>query len=206
MSTLSLLRRLSRSRPAPPGVERTSTRLDEPPDGWASVDPTPAQSVAATLDGTALRIADAAAAAVSRRQFIKRIGQIGLIAGLAASGLLWRPASASGYAETFGYCDPFGDPPTGPCGPSGLCNPDRCTNGNCTVDNKRRPYGGNTCCSTCTGTSNCWREKCCGNPSWVSYVKCCDCCAPGGTNGNCMGTNCTNTKCNCRAAVSSPTC
>lgn len=206
MWTSSLLRRLSRTRPAPPGVERTSTRLDAPPDGWALVDPSATQSAAVALDTFALRMTDAAAAAVSRRIFLKRVGQVGLVAGLAASGFLWNPSPASGYAATFSFCDPFGNPPTGPCGPSGLCNPDRCTSGNCTNSAKRRGYGGSTCCSSCSGTANCWRENCCSTPGWMSHVKCCDCCAPGGTSGNCMGTNCTNTKCNCRAAVSTPAC
>lgn len=193
-------RRATRSStPAPPGTGRVQT-VKGPADAWTSLNPRLPDRIVEGLDRASLRVADRAASAVSRRLFLKRVGQVGLLVGLGLSGLL-QGSFVQAYEETVG-CNAYGDPPGGPCGNSPLCEPDRCTGQNCTDHGKRRDYRDNFCCGfNCTGSMNCWRENCCSWPAWNSYVSCCDCCAMGGTIGC---TNCTGTKCVCRKAVGNP--
>lgn len=201
MSTWWHLRRRRLLRPAPPASGRFATRIDSAPHGWEPLNPSASQQLIQRADNTLLATADSAARLVSRRVLFRRIGQAALVVGLGASGVLWRPRTADAYAAIYSYCDPFGDPPTGPCGPTGLCAPGDCNSGNCANADKRRAWSGSTCCSGCTGTQNCWQENCCGVTGWNHHMKCCDCCTDSGS----VGTTCTTCtgisrhKCSCRA-------
>lgn len=192
-------------RPAPAGGARVTSRADRPPDGWIPVDPGLGDRLATEIDRSVLSLADAAARRVSRRAFLRRVADVGIVLGLAVTGLSWGQRTAGAYAHIYSSCDPIGDPPPGPCGPSGLCDPSTCSNGNCANNNKKRPWGGSTCCSSCSGTDNCWQENCCANNNWNSHIKCCDCCNSTGSGGSC--TTCgggTAQKCICRAKVGNP--
>ncbi len=203
---LTRLHRWVSRRPAPVAPGRPASRRDGPPDGWEVLNAGAAERLTVGLDRALLNVTGSAERGIGRREFLKRAGQVGLLAGLSVTGLLWRPERARGYAQIFNTCDPFGDPPAGPCGPSGLCGADNCNNGQCANANRKRRYAGGTCCSGCTGTDNCWRENCCNNNQWNSLIKCCDCCVnagqPGTTCTDCIGV--ARRRCNCRAKVGSP--
>jgi len=193
------------TRPAPPRAGRPPARNDAPPDGWEPASLSGMSTLGVYIDRAVLRLADMAATEIHRREFLKRVSKAGWVACLVGSGVLFRAPRASGYAAIFDSCDPLGDPPTGPCGPSGLCASGDCSNGQCANANRKRVYGGNTCCTGCTGTDNCWRENCCNNNNWNSLVKCCDCCynsGPGTTCTDCVGQQ--RRKCICRAKVGNP--
>lgn len=190
------------ARPAPARAGRLSTSMEGPPDGWPIARGHATDRVAERLDRAVLSAADTAALAISRRDLLKRAGQLGLVVSLGVSGILWRARTAAGYAYIYNSCDPLGDPPTGPCGPNGLCESSLCSGGNCANSQSKRTYGGSGCCSGCTGTVNCWQENCCANNNWNSHMKCCDCCTSSGTGGSC--TRCTGAsahKCICRSKV-----
>lgn len=203
MSTLWFRRGNRHIRLAPPDADRVTSRTDRPPDGWIPVDPNLRERISVEVDRNVLRIADSAARRVSRRAFLRRAADAGIVLGVAFAGLGWRQRSADAYAHIYTVCDPNDlDPPPGPCGPSGLCDPSTCSGGNCSNNNKKRAWAGDTCCSGCTGTDNCWQEDCCGDPDWDSHIKCCDCCNSTGSGGTC--TTCqggTAQKCICRSKV-----
>jgi hypothetical protein len=193
----------STPRAAPPGVWAMPLRPDRPPDGWEVLSPTAGQEALVRLDAALLRFADTAARGITRRGFLKGLGQLGLLLGLTTTGMLWGTELARAHPPA---CDLFDDPGDAPCGPSPICDRDLyCNdNGNCQAnrgDTEKRTYGGGSCCSsTCSGTDNCWREHCCGHPNWNSHVRCCDCCAPS-AGVDCTGSGCPNNRCICRSKV-----
>lgn len=189
-------------RPAPPGVRPGLARdSDRPPDGWELLNPTPAQRVGVHLDRALLRLADSAARGTTRREFLKRTGQVGLLAGLAASDLLWSPTRAKAF-HTSELCK--GCPP---CGPSVFCGSDDCrADGQCQLNTpnvRRQIYTTGTCSSS--SAHNGWTENCCSDCSgqWHCIANCADCCTPDVTgSGTCSCTNPQRYKCICRACAS----
>jgi hypothetical protein len=195
-------RRSARGRVAPPTPDVAASGTESPPHGWIELDASPADRGVEWIDRALLATTRSMAEQISRRRLLKYAGQAGLLIGLGATTTFARPERARGYDTIFSTCDPLGDPPTGPCGPNGLCPSGNCSNGNCANSNKKRNYAGSTCCSGCTGTTNCWRENCCDNPNWNSLMKCCDCCYTASPDTEC--TDCVGAqgdKCICRAKV-----
>jgi hypothetical protein len=190
--------------PSPPS-ETSAARVDRPPDGWSRLRP---NTHAEVIDAADLRLRRAtiwATAAVGRRDLISGFAKTAAVLAIGSMLPLMGRNEAAGYADTFNYCDPFGPPPSGPCGPSGLCPSDKCNNGQCMNPQKIRQYGGTSCCGACSGTDNCWRENCCDTAGWNSKVKCCDCCitsVPGVACTDCLGAD--GDKCICRAKVGDP--
>lgn len=192
-------------RPAPPGVGRESHRVDRPPDGWIPLDPGFAVNVGVRIDRTLLSAADAGAREITRRRFLKRLGQFGLATGLTLSGWLWNAGPSAAVDDD---CNAFEtDPPgnAGPCGPSPRCHADSCQDvgGNCKAvaphTEKRAHNNPDTCCSTsCTGNANCWVEDCCDRAA-MDRVRCCDCCGMGG-NDLCIAA-CGGTACICEQGI-----
>lgn len=179
-------------RPAPAGVRPAAARSDRPAHGWEPVAPSLAERLTESADTAVLRMTDAAARGISRRQFLARTGAVGLVVGMGAGTVLFRTdrAAAHGYA-----CDSDGSA----CGPSPLCSGTYCNTSRAQAcayeraDTARRAWGGGACLVT---NSNCWTEHCCAQ-AYNGHVSCCDCCAPSGTS---RCTNCPRTmyKCICR--------
>lgn len=192
------LRRHRNTRPAPAG-SRPSASTDSPPDGWDLVEPSRGQQASVRLDGALLRVADSAARHVSRRDFLKRVGQVGLVVGLGTVRVLWGPVPRAEAA----HCNHYGQSSSGgACGPSEICPNLSCTaekqcktahtcSQGCGV--RRQPHTQGTCGSD--SASNCWTE-CCSGTTW----RCCDCCTCQTLNEDaCMScTGCTKRKCICR--------
>lgn len=191
--------RLPVSRPRSAG--KHSTRLDGPPDGWERLDGSLSQLAASQIDVALLRATDAAARGIGRRQFLKRAGQIGLVAGLGITNLVWdRPARAShNFREiccNTTTCDGISDQFPGACGPSAPCRDAHCaTNGQCKLNHthngssfpiQRQLYATGNCSGS--NADNCWTEDCCSENGFM--WKCCDCCEnhPSSNNAcNCAG-------------------
>lgn len=219
LSTLSTRdRRRARSglRPpklAPAGVRPPQYRLDRAPDGWERVGSSATERFMYRLDASILRMADGAARVISRREVLRRAGELSILAGLGASGVLWSSKSARASDPTCSCnCLDTNNQEPGPCGPSPICgNSLNCnSNGNCktsrSVDGefvRRRnnqsnnTWPGSSCASNTS--PNCWEENCCSQRG--HRVRCCDCCTPDNSTPNCSG--CTNTKhkCICRKNV-----
>lgn len=188
------------ARPAPPGASPFPGGSEGPPDGWEVVDPSLSDRVVITLDSLLFSAVVRSAQAISRRDFLKRVGQVGVLAGLSMSNLLWsnRPARADGLAcrDADGF----------PCGPSPVC-PDRfCrADGQCKLAEagvkRRGPWESFNCASDTA--NNCWTEECCGPDDPVpnpGHFRCCDCCVPTPENPRCD--NCSKHRCLCKNRTS----
>lgn len=198
MWTERLLRRNRPPRLAPPRVPHLSLSRDGgPPDGWEPLDPTPGDRVLAHVDRALLRFVNGAAAGITRREFLRRAGEAGLVIGLSASVVLWeRPAGAE---HTFENCK--GCPP---CGPSEHCGNSKCKQGDCDLSVsyvRKRPYGGSNCAPS--DAHNCWKENCCDKcgpgKTFHCIARCCDCCTTTVTaSGICNCASPTRYLCHCR--------
>ena len=207
-------RRESWFRPAPPAVYSNSrARADHPPDGWMPVGTSMSERLYMQVDGFLIRVSALAARGVSRRQFLRRVGEVGVVAAAAASGVLPTRWSKAGHAPVGerkacrGTCSP--------CGPSPLCNLDYCNDDspkNCATgrpDTKRRRYEHFDCVGPTV--ANFWFEECCFdsacNGTWKdALIQCSDCC--GGAGGtSCSSGSCPNGSkaCICRG-VANPSC
>lgn len=194
MSLELLPRPLSRprpGRPAPAGT-RPPAPGDAPPDGWQAVSSTRLGRVIGVADRLLFVATSAVGGRLSRRVFLGRLGQLGLLVGLSASGLVFG-TDAEAVIHNCNFDDaPDCDNP-GACGPSEPCNASECTTtGNCKLTYscngksvEGRQYGSTTCTTSQGGS---WTE-CCVNSIWV----CRDCCGcavhSSGTcsTGNCSG-------------------
>lgn len=195
----------SRVRPAPPGTGRDAVRADRPPDGWVPVDPRWVVRAGVRIDSTVLSAADSVAREITRRRFLKRLGQFGFATGISVSGWLWN-AGPSARAVDYA-CNEFDedDENAGPCGPSPRCNAASCQSagGNCKAinpDTEKRTWNDpDSCCSSsCSGNQNCWVEDCCDRAA-MDRVRCCDCCGIGGA-GSCVS-GCPGTACICEQGI-----
>lgn len=195
-------------RAAPQGTRPPSIRMDNPPDGWRSVAGEHRYSLATTLIRSSAAVADR----VTRREILRRGGELGLLVGLQLTGLLWKAGPAAAVDPSCGCnCDDASGELPGPCGPSPLCNNSAVcnSNGNCalSVTGVRRrinastnSWPGTSCgCDTCT---NCWTENCCSQFNHV--YRCCDCCTNGAGQPRCTG--CDKHRCICRSIVLSAPC
>lgn len=177
-------------RLAPPGTRPPEPRPDRPPDGWSPLKPSRRDRIWSSVDAAVLRLADGVARGLTRRQFLKRAGQAGLVLALSTTNLLWHTGTASA------------DPCTGPCGPSPLCSNTKCSSGNCnlSVSGVKRRVNANTgvhegyACGSNTA-NNCWVEDCCSRNG--SFWNCCDCCVSG-TQAPLCTPNCSKHACICR--------
>ena len=200
MLTTTRSRTRKTTRPAPPGLWPAQLRFDRPPDGWAIVDASWKQRASVRMDHALLRMADVAARGTTRREFLRRAGAVGFLAGLNISGLIWGAVPAEAHEEP---CrDASGEP--GPCGPSPICAPRHCrSDGQCKLafgdpgDVRRRGPWESIACASST-VMNCWVEHCCSVNN--NHVRCCDCCTPNPPMGfTCTGTGCTTKRrCVCR--------
>ncbi len=196
---------------APPGVWRPAT-LDRPPHGWQPVDAGPGRRTLLLIDRVGLRSGISVMKGVTRRQFLRRTGEVGAVLGLGAARVLYpTPAHAlQGYACNVcvnpGQTDHFG----GGCGPSEECDPIECDGtggGSCNVGHqcagsgvkvKGQVWGTGDCGS---GDGGAW-DECCPN----GLFRCRDCCGckvhPGSP---CGGSGCADDdrhyKCICRRKV-----
>ncbi len=183
------LRKLAR-RPAPPGTRLPDTRPGRTPHGWAVVNPSATHRVLDGADRALLRVADAAARGVSRRQFLRVAAGAGFAIGLAPS-FLFRPRRAVAHGV-----DCHGQ---SACGPSPLCADRHCGDYPLCAwrrdDTSMRTYGTSSCASH-DNPPWCWFEHCCGT-SYNGHATCCDCCAPSGEGScDCGGGN--RGRCICR--------
>jgi hypothetical protein len=181
-------------RPAPPGSRRQPQRADRPPDGWEPIAPSLPLRAGEQLDSLVLRAADSAARAVSRRDFLKQVARVGVVAGLAWNSLVTdsRRARAHGMG-----CDYFGDPDANPCGPSPRCADRYCRDdGQCKLNEagvRRQRWATGECGPD--DVDNTWIENCCGQIN--SHVRCADCCVPENPN-SCVGGCTLKMSCFCR--------
>jgi hypothetical protein len=198
-------------RPAPPGVRLAYPDRDGPPDGWELIAPSFGERVSIGLDSVLLRMTGAAARAISRREFLRRTGELAVLAGLAVAGLAWEAGPASSHEPEFNTCNPFGvNPQGGACGPSRLCPQSVClSGGRCNtgiagvrrrVDGMADPphWPGNDCGND--SRHHCWLE-CCPPTGTRTKWRCCDCCVNpnqcSACTSSCGGCT-TKVKCICR--------
>lgn len=186
----------------PPGVRSPRLRFDRPPDGWEPLEPSTAERLGGRMDALVIRMTNAAGRGLSRRNFLKRTGQVGLAAGLAMSGLLLVPgrATADFPCTTCNCQDPNNQQP-GPCGPSPICAGSACNSeSNCATSmsgitrraNSSGHWAGNFCAMP--SADNCWTEPC---PTGCR--RCCDCCTGANMTPFCSGSGCTSKhRCICR--------
>jgi hypothetical protein len=191
------------SRPAPLGARPPRLRTDMPPDGWEALKLTPAQSLGASIDSGLLRAADGVARSISRRVFLRRAGQLGLLLGLAVTDVLW--FSPSAQALTCNFFDGSNDKFPGACGPSEPCGGSQCNSSdNC--DTKVQCSGGGHlqkqpwASATCGTGDNSWSENCCSQNGF--HWSCHDCCGcTANISGQCDFASCgnhTRYRCICR--------
>jgi len=184
--------------PAPPGWRPATRRSDRPPDGWHKLDPTAGDVIVASADRALLQGSRIAMSVLSRRTFLKRVGQLSVVAGLATATTLF--ATTPAYAR----CYQCGDP----CGPSPNCGDPDCTDdsGNCKLsENVEKRDHDDFFCTSCTGLCTCWAADCCGCGAEPNQRKklCCDCCEPDAPNT--CASPCTNKKaCICISALGCP--
>lgn len=172
MSTKSRSRPTTRGRLLPPGYGPPSRRLELAPDGWEPLGLSRPERMLVGFDLAALRASRAMANGVSRRELLKRMGQIGLVVGLGMGTTILSAQPA--YARCFQCGDP--------CGPSPFCGSANCKeNGNCrqSVQGVEKRQHDNFDCFDCgSGYCNCWVDDCCAC-SEAQKKWCCDCCKPG---------------------------
>jgi hypothetical protein len=201
----------SRRRPrrfGPPGAGPPILRADRPPDGWIPVASSRRPKVMTWADAGVIHLAASTARGLNRREFIKKTGEVALVAGLALSDVLWgtNPSSA---ADGVSPCGPnAGGCGSSPICPSSVCAPDPSGPGqNCdlTLNVRKRvnaTSGGwsDTSAPACgsDNASNCWRECCSG-----SQKRCCDCCVPPRFTNGLSCTSCSQDKrrCICRSTI-----
>jgi hypothetical protein len=164
------------NRPAPPGTLLGGT--EGPADGWVPVDPKLVQRLLTRADAAALGIVMAIAQGISRRDLLRRTGEVGIALGLAATGVLW-----GSEAEAIHTSEPCNNSTGCPsCGPSPPCGADDCrADGQCELSTqyvRKRGYAQGACDSQ--GVHNCWLSNCCNacGGEWHCVVRCCDCCTP----------------------------
>ncbi len=168
----------------PAGLAPEERRLDRPPDGWTLAFAPVRTRTLLWLDSNLLRASDSVVSGVSRRQFLKRTGQVAAVVGLGLTRVLWGIGPARADFSCSCNCEDMGNPPglPGPCGPSPLCDPQHCNSeGRCQTSDpgvsrrisiKLNRWPGFDCTS---GTEdNCWDEDCCAETGHL--VRCCDCC------------------------------
>ncbi len=196
-------RRRSRRTPrlAPAGARAPQTHSNRPPDGWEALDPPVTERIRTRADTLLFAATDAAARVVSRREFLRRSGQVALVVGVAASGVLFVP----GYAKADFHCttcncqDPNNQTP-GPCGTSPICTNSHCINNNCDTTqgviqrraNSSGHWPGLNCASNTA--DNCWTEPC---PTGCK--RCCDCCTGDNATPHCSSCSSTKHRCICRS-------
>lgn len=191
-------------RPAPEGTRPPAAALEQPPDGWMSIDPPFGQRVANKADAFGFKVTDAAVRAIDRRTLLKRIGTLGAAASLGAGRVLTgnQPSFADEPMES--GCGPLNKG----CGPSLLCKDIAC---NTSVNCKLSRAGVRTRASAssnhwpgvdCVGDDvhNCWTECCSG-----TLKRCCDCCVePADADGTTACGGCTGKRrCICRGPIGS---
>jgi hypothetical protein len=113
-----------------------------------------------------LQAADSTARALPRRDFLKRVAQVGVATGLVLTRALWWENAA--LADTLYQCNVFGTGGNpGPCGTSEECPDASCNNNNdCNLNqtcNNRSTRSQDWASATRAGAvaDNSWRE-CCG--------------------------------------------
>jgi hypothetical protein len=189
-------------RPAPEGSRPLELGADWPPDGWQLVDPSLSDRMVERADYGLLRAADSMARWITRREFLRRAGELGLVAGLATTRVVWgKDVAQAGHVR----CYQCGNA----CGPSPPCPTSRCTSGgdcNAALSGMRyRVHDGWACTNT---SGQCWIANCCNPPSGhcetqQAKKQCCDCCDSGSPN-NCTSP-CTNKyKCICEKGLGCP--
>lgn len=167
---------------APPGSQRPSRRSGSPPDAWVPLNPSLLQQARSRLDYVLLRAVGSSSRWISRRQFLRRLGQVGVLVGVSAGSVLWRQDRSLAHGRTcFMPCNACG--PSPPCNQSlGYCN----SNGQCnlgTAGVRRRTHDDFTC--TCDSCDNSWTDHCCS--CLGVHYQCNDCCTPTGGTDKCVG-------------------
>lgn len=181
------------SRTAPPGYVVPVRRMDLAPDGWEPLNPSVRERALIHADSALLRTTRAVARGVTRREFLRRVGQVGLVVGMGTASVVLLPKPA--YARCFACGDP--------CGSSPDCGQANCTNGNCktSVGNKKRRHDNFDCFACGSGPCNCWTADCCFCGGSNSQKKqCCDCCSD--ADPNTCTTGCINNRaCICNSSI-----
>jgi hypothetical protein len=196
--SVGLLSRPPRSiRPAPAG-SRPIAPWDARPDGWELIEPSPGERFLTRVDRILLSTADSVADRISRRTFLSRTGQLGLLIGLVGTRLLW--GAEEGQAAPF--CNTCVDPGEtdrndGACGPSEPCNVlNECSganNGNCNLGwgcNNSNVQGQVWASGVCQpqNAGGTW-DECCGS----QITTCRDCCGCKiHSSGTCTQGTCSN--------------
>lgn len=187
MSIRSLVKGERRVRPAPARAGRTRGSLEEPPDGWELLEPSAVERLAVRLDRGLLRVADAAAHQINRREFLRRLGELGVVTVAATSWLLKTATPAAARCFQCGNA----------CGPSPPCPGAACINGDCDTGHPGVRWRDHDDWDCLDVPGQCWTADCCGcPPGQKAKKKCCDCCEDADPN-NCTFP-CTNKhKCIC---------
>jgi hypothetical protein len=167
------------------------------------------------FDSGVQRVTGSAARRFTRREFIRRAGDVALVSGVSLSGVIWQARRASA-ADPVNDCGPTsgGCDNNYICTQSQLCTSDpnggrNCNTSGCNCGGVRRRVNCTTsqwsgvsssCCGN-TSSQNCWRENC---PSGCK--RCCDCCVPPsfGYSSTCNSSSCGGNdkrKCICRSNV-----
>lgn len=193
-----------------PEGARPPHRGDGPPDGWIMVSPSRWVGLRASVDRFAIWAADAAAGGMSRRRFLRRVGEFGLFLGVTATGVLWGVNEAQAWTICNAYG--FGDP--GPCGPSPICGDPDCTNTagcdtshSCNgINTKWRKHALGECGTE--NDDNSWNECCPRNDPNQMLHKCTDCCSCQTQTNICSDSTCAGSvshwKCICRKPLNQP--
>jgi hypothetical protein len=115
------------ARPARPGVRAWVPPTVHPTDGaW------PADALLVVIDGGLLWVSDSIARQVSRRTFLSRVGQVGLVLGLSAARvLLGTDGGVAVTAPECNVCTDTGENDVNPgaCGPTEPCGNQECRSG-----------------------------------------------------------------------------
>lgn len=138
-----------------------------------------------SVDQSAVRLS----LAIGRRDFLRKLGALGLMSGLAFAGFslqLAGPAAAAGSCAG------------GACGPSPLCS-GGCSGSNC-GSNQNRHYN----LFHCDSHNNSWSETYCPGCATPGNWVCGDCCQSGGSGDPCDDGGCSGASpkaCICRNKV-----
>lgn len=110
--------RVRSATPSVPAGVQAPAALDKPPDGWTVVNPTLARRFEVQADRILLSATDSLAREISRRRFLKRLAQAGVVVGLSFGNVLWQEHPSRALPLE---CNCFGQGQAGPCGPSDIC-------------------------------------------------------------------------------------
>src|SRR3954453_13115654 len=114
------------NRPAPPDVRPAGER-SEVPDGWLPVHAGNVAALVMKAEIVALGMLDSAAHTITGRRFLRRLGEAGVVVGVAGSRLLWGMEISQAHTK----CNACGQGDPGPCGPSEICADHECDSNGC---------------------------------------------------------------------------